>query len=98
MLDDAKDSSSVVGVRLGLSDSNDENVDVDDVDDWYDRDSRGAGRFWRADEGWRSDDEQGNGIPTDEGKLAKVGLGLGGDGHVKWTPSLSLLLLLALGV
>jgi len=33
MLDDAKDSSSVVGVRLGLSDSNDENVDVDDVDD-----------------------------------------------------------------
>lgn len=81
-----------MGARLGLSDANDEKVDVDESDDWCDdRDSRGAGRLWRADEGCWSDDEQGTGIPTDEGRLAKFGLGLGGEGHVKWTPSLSLL-------
>ncbi len=47
MLDDAKDSSFVVGAMLGLSDAaNNEKVDVDEADDRCDdRDRRGAGRL-----------------------------------------------------
>jgi hypothetical protein len=77
LLKNGEDSSSISSLvraaRLGLSDANEKNVDVDCP---IGRDSSCAGRL--------STFEESNDILTGEGVLAltRFALGLGGDGHI----------------
>ena len=81
LLKNGEDSSSISSVvraeRLGLSDANEKNVDVD-CPIAIGRDSSCAGRLSTFEE------SNGNDILTGEGVLAltRFALGLGGDGHI----------------